>query len=457
MTERSFAQNNRFWMGVVVNVMDPDQEGRVQVRIHGLHDDETNIPNSALPWSKPSQPITSAAHNKIGTSAVGAVVGTSVFGMFLDEDQQYPIHIGTVAKAGDASSSGTSSSGAETLETGTNSTPPGSRILNNAFITRASQNIKNDDQTQITYQNNYTPTEQKDSDGVDITAKAIAKTKYASNPSVASLTTLAGSVLQQLQQVDPQNLNAVLQQAIPAFIQMKDLNTFSSAEGSLGVMGQTLGNAFQQIASQIGQSALINNIASAIENGGMSSNLSTVLEQALLNLNTPIIASDTVQGVINLSLQSLIDTLLPLLNNGSLTLYQFENIISIFLQEIQNNGSQAVLGEGATQSNIFNMLTTLLPTIAQNIQTTLNTHLPPSFLDQGLVSQALQKFSMNQAFVKAPTNGRKALAIKATSQVVPPNSGTSVGDVISGIQGVTQQAQSTLSNAFNYVVQAGQS
>ncbi len=456
MTERSFAQNNRFWMGVVVNVMDPDQEGRVQVRIHGLHDDETNIPNDMLPWSKPSQPVTSAAHNKIGTSAVGAVVGTSVFGMFLDADQQYPIHIGTIAKAGDASSTDTSG-GSETLKSGTNSTPPGSRISNNSFVTRSTQNIKTDDQTKVTYQSNYTPTEQNDSDGKDITKDAIAKTKYANNPTVASLTTLAGSVLQQLQQVDPQNINAVLQQAIPAFLQMKDLNTFSSAEGSLGVMGQALGGAFQQIASQIGQSSLINNIASAIGSGVMSSNLSTVLEQALLNLNSPIITSNTVQGVINLSLQSLIDTLLPLLNNGTLTLLQLENIIAIFLQQIQDNGSQAVLGQGATQSNIINMLSTLLPTIAQNIETTLNTHLPPSVLNQNIITQAIQKFSMNQAFVKAPTNGRKALAIKATSQVVPPNSDLSVSSVISGIQGVTQQAQTTLSNAFNYVVQAGQS
>ena len=456
MTERSFAQNNRFWTGVVVNVMDPDQEGRVQVRIHGLHDDETNIPNNMLPWSKPSQPVTSAAHNKIGTSAVGAIVGTSVFGMFLDADQQYPIHIGTIAKAGDASSSDTSG-GSETLKSGTNSTPPGSRISNNSFVTRSTQNIKNDDQTQITYQSNYTPTEQNDSDGKNITKDAIANTKYANNPSVASLTTLSGSVLQQLQQVDPQNINAVLQQAIPAFIQMKDLNTFSSAEGSLGVMGQALGGAFQQIASQIGQAALVNNIASVIGSGVMSSNLSTVLEQALLNLNSPIITSNTVQGVINLSLQSLIDTLLSLLNNGTLTLLEFENIIAIFLQQIQDNGSQAVLGQGATQSNILNMLSTLLPTISQNIETTLNIHLPTSVLNQNIITQAIQNFSMNQAFVKAPTNGRKALAIKATSNVVPPNSNLSISNVINGIQGVTQQAQSTLSNAFNYVVQAGQS
>jgi hypothetical protein len=89
MTERSFAGiENRMWFGVVSSVMDPDKEGRVQVRIHGKHDDETNIPNEMLPWSKPMQSVTSAAHNKIGHAPVGAIVGTSVFGFYLDADQQ---------------------------------------------------------------------------------------------------------------------------------------------------------------------------------------------------------------------------------------------------------------------------------------------------------------------------------------------------------------------------------
>ena len=44
----------------------------------------------------PLQSVTSAATNRIGTSPTGALVGTRVYGIFLDEAQQYPIMLGTV-------------------------------------------------------------------------------------------------------------------------------------------------------------------------------------------------------------------------------------------------------------------------------------------------------------------------------------------------------------------------
>jgi hypothetical protein len=338
---------------------------------------------------------------------------------------------------------------------GTNSTPPGTRLANNAFITRKGKSIKQDDQTQITYDNNYTPTEQKDSDGQDITAQAIANTKYANNPSVASLTTLSGSILKQLQEVDPKNINAVLPQAIPAFLKMKDLNTFSSGEGSLGVMGQALGMALQSVSSIIGQAPVINNIASAVSSGTMSNNLASALSQALLSLNSPIITSDTVSNVINMSLQNLINLLTPLLKNGTLTLEQLESIISLFLQEIQDNGSQAVLGQGATFGNIFNMMQTLLPTIAQPIENSLNIHFPESVFDISKMTTALQNFTMNQSFLKAPENGRKALANQAVSQVVPPGQSSSLSDILGNVEGVTQSTITSLQNGLNNVIQVG--
>jgi hypothetical protein len=142
MTEKNYGLHS--WFGEVVNVNDPDQEGRVQVRIHGLYDDKQNIPDKDLPWVKPSQSITSAGHNKIGGTPVGTIKGSTVKGHFLDSDRQYPIFEHTIAKAGDADSNSTQN-GQTTLVKGTNSTPIGPRNKNNKFCTRKGKNIKEED------------------------------------------------------------------------------------------------------------------------------------------------------------------------------------------------------------------------------------------------------------------------------------------------------------------------
>jgi hypothetical protein len=434
MTERAFGFDNRHWWGVVVNVMDPDKEGRVQVRIHGLHDDATNIPDSALPWVKPLQNITSAAHNKIGKIPVGLIVGSTVFGVFLDGDQQQPIMMGTIAKAGDASSTETTG-GSESLKQGTNSTPPGGRIFDNGFSTRSTQNIKTDDQTKITYPN-YTPTEQNDSDGKDITEDARKKTKFYSIPTVASLTSIGGSILQQLQTVDPQNLNAVLPNAISSFIKMKDISDLGSTSGLQGAMGNMLGSALSSISGQLGASTVINALSAGLSGATLSSTAQSVLSTALMNMGQTPVLSDTMNSVTNQSLQSLINMILPLLQNGSVSASALESIIALFLEQLQNNGMQSILGAGITPASILSNLSSVLPTIAGAINTTLDTHLPKSVLDNSILTQALQKFSTNQAFLKAPTNGRKALAIKAAEGSA--NQPQSVMDTISSLPGVAQ-------------------
>ena len=445
MTERSFGHNDRFWYGVVTNVMDPDMDGRVQIRIHGLHDDETNIPNKSLPWAKVMQAPTSAAHNKIGSMPVGMIVGTTVFGTFLDSDHQCPMVMGTISKAGDAANNETAG-GSETLKDGTNSTPPGGRLKDNKWNTRANQNIGTDDKTSISYQNNYTPTEQNDSDGKDITAEAIAKTKFASNPTVASNENPSGSILNQLQSADPQNLNAVLPNAISSFIKLKDLNTFSTSSGITNVLGQTLGSALTSIASIMGTGNLLNALGTAL-NLPLSANASQALYVALMALNQPVIASEAISNVITLSLDSLINQLLPLLQNGTLTVDQFENLIAIFMEEIQNNGSQATLGNGITVGNILNVLSSVLPSISGMITTTLSSHLPSSVMNSGVMTQALQKFAMNQAYLKMPENGKKALATLAVSGAAPQLN-ANIAEALSSIPGVSASAIKNLTSMF---------
>jgi len=87
-----------WWIGVVEDRMDPEQCGRVRVRIYGYHtDDKTFLPTRDLPWAIPILPITSASTSGVGSAPLGPVTGTWVIGFFLDgEDMQQPAIFGTI-------------------------------------------------------------------------------------------------------------------------------------------------------------------------------------------------------------------------------------------------------------------------------------------------------------------------------------------------------------------------
>ena len=89
-----------WWQGVVEDRQDPLKLGRCRVRILGYHTDNkidgVGIPTEHLPWATPSQPITSAAMNGIGTTPMGPVEGTWVFGFFRDgKNAQEPVMMST--------------------------------------------------------------------------------------------------------------------------------------------------------------------------------------------------------------------------------------------------------------------------------------------------------------------------------------------------------------------------
>lgn len=94
-----YGDEARWFIGVVINNLDPLQLGRVQLRIFGIHSRNTSeIPNYALPWATVLQPTTSG-----GTSGIGMMPqilpGAQVFGMFLDgKGSQLPCVFGVMPK-----------------------------------------------------------------------------------------------------------------------------------------------------------------------------------------------------------------------------------------------------------------------------------------------------------------------------------------------------------------------
>lgn len=77
--------HNHLWFGVVEDVNDPAQDGRMRIRVFGIHtEDKALLPTSDLPWSNVGLPANNASISGLGQSANGAVPGTCVGGFFKD-------------------------------------------------------------------------------------------------------------------------------------------------------------------------------------------------------------------------------------------------------------------------------------------------------------------------------------------------------------------------------------
>jgi hypothetical protein len=89
---------NNLPTGVVEDVNDPEQLGRVRVRFHNLHTGDANeIPTEALPWSSVLMPVTSPSIGGIGRSATGLLPGSWVIGSTrLGADDQDMLIIGSI-------------------------------------------------------------------------------------------------------------------------------------------------------------------------------------------------------------------------------------------------------------------------------------------------------------------------------------------------------------------------
>ncbi len=98
-----------WWRGVVENVQDPKEIGRLQVRIYGYHPEELDkLPTEKLPWAHVSNGIQSSSLSGLGHSPTGIVKGTTVWGFFEDgENAEVPVIAGTCPGIPEAPQSGT--------------------------------------------------------------------------------------------------------------------------------------------------------------------------------------------------------------------------------------------------------------------------------------------------------------------------------------------------------------
>lgn len=95
-----YGDETRWFVGVVEDNDDPEQLGRVRVRIFGIHSPYyKDIEIEDLPWAAVLMPATEGGVSGTGRSPNGIQQGAYVFGLFLDGKQsQNPLILGSIPK-----------------------------------------------------------------------------------------------------------------------------------------------------------------------------------------------------------------------------------------------------------------------------------------------------------------------------------------------------------------------
>jgi len=87
-----------WFIGIVEDINDPLEAGRVKVRCFGIHSkDKQFVKTEHLPWAMVLSPTTSASVSGIGSTPHRLVQGSQVVGFFQDgSDSQFPIVMGSI-------------------------------------------------------------------------------------------------------------------------------------------------------------------------------------------------------------------------------------------------------------------------------------------------------------------------------------------------------------------------
>lgn len=337
MTERNFGQNFSWWIAEVVNVKDPDESGRVQVRVIGRHDDKDNIPDEDLPWALPLQSVTSAAFRKIGTAPVGMVKGTKVIGFWADIDQQYPIIIGTFGKAGPLKE-GTNTDGIPEIEFEKGSMPapaqnPGAEPYNpytTLFANRVSI-------TEIDGAgggaSNASFTDIPKQTGVKGTEESKKKNKDPKKATTASVDRDSKSdIIEVVKQADPEAASATLPNMLNNYTTVRGIMNLTSPAGVAQMLGGALTQGLQQLASQLGIGPVLGPIIGALNlqnsfgalaAGLATGNLKTALTAVAANASRNLVGNLNIDPNIKSAMFAATSVIMSqaALNNGKIPSY----------------------------------------------------------------------------------------------------------------------------------------
>jgi hypothetical protein len=282
MTERSFGRSVSTFIAEVVDVNDPNQSGRVKVRVIGRHDDRVNIPDSALPWAQVLQPVTSAANGRMGTAPVGLTAGSRVFGVFLDADEQLPLVMGSVGRAGDPIS-GRTVGGAPAINIATGSIPASSQgVASNPYTSLypGRVSIVAIDSRRVSVQAVDTRT------GGAITTLAQANMINPTLPTVGSAPK-GSDVLSVVRSVDPLGTLSSLPCLNFSLFSLSSILGFlnSIVNGIANLVAQAVRAALLRLAEKIGIFKLLGLLNAAIANVAAVQNLINSLNIRVCGLN----------------------------------------------------------------------------------------------------------------------------------------------------------------------------
>ena len=89
-----YGDETRWFIGTVINNVDPLKLDRVKVRIHGIHSESiTDIADEDLPWAQVNIPVTEGGSSGLGSNSQ-LKVRAQVFGIFLDgRNSQMPLFL----------------------------------------------------------------------------------------------------------------------------------------------------------------------------------------------------------------------------------------------------------------------------------------------------------------------------------------------------------------------------
>lgn len=294
MTERDIGQTFSWWFGEVAGVEDPDQSGRVQVRVYGRHDDKTNIKDEDLPWALPMQPVTSAALGKVGTTPLGLLVGSKVMGFWLDRDQQYPVIYGSFGKAGDLKNDNTTVGGTEQIDIKTGSIPTAAinqsdPSENNPYSVRTPDRISIDEVNRMKKKIDKTSTDK----GVKVREDVNKDLKKPEEPTTASAEKDDDSdILDIIRGVDPQNISASLPNAVKAFGNIRNIVGMISQAGQTNLLSKTMSSGISEAARFVDFNLLLSVLIDLLRSGILTG----VAYEALKKTITDLLKSASTNG-----------------------------------------------------------------------------------------------------------------------------------------------------------------